>query len=194
MQKIAPKKYEKAFRLRVERRSFKDIAKATGVSAKTIGRWEKGWVDAAGHAHAGWKDQLRQAWKDRTKASLQYGLILKEERLKAYEELARLAIAKVKESFPEIRAKNAMDVKALISEVRELCRLIGRETGQVVPNPHAVVALKTDVTINDLRERYKAAEVVEVADAPAKEADEDSEDEREEAAEGEGPDGAADEA
>ena len=31
---------------------------------------------------------------------MQFGLLVKEERLKTYEELARLAVAKIKECFP----------------------------------------------------------------------------------------------
>ncbi len=56
--------------------------------------------------------------------------------------------------FPNIQAKTAADVKALLSEVRELCRLIAEEKGEFKPNPQTVVAVKTDITMNELSERY----------------------------------------
>ena len=56
--------------------------------------------------------------------------------------------------FPNIQAKTAADVKALLSEVRELCRLIAEEKGEFKPNPQTVVAVKTDITLNELSERY----------------------------------------
>jgi len=40
------------------------------------------------------------------------------------------------------------------------------------PNPQAMVAVKTDISFGELRERYMEAQVVEVADAPARRAGE----------------------
>ncbi|HWP37494.1 MAG TPA: hypothetical protein VNL18_08080 [Gemmatimonadales bacterium] len=100
---------------------------------------------------------MEKAWRELAESELQYGLMLKEERLKTYEELARLAVAKIKETFPSIRAKTAADAKALLSEVRELMRLIAEEKGDYKPRPHTVVAVKTDVTLNEISERYRNA-------------------------------------
>jgi DNA-binding XRE family transcriptional regulator len=152
-----PQKREKAFRLRLERKTIAEISREVGVSDKTLSRWEKGWVDAAGRRHSGWKPELEKAWRELAESELQYGLMLKEERLKTYEELARLAVAKIKEMFPSIRAKTAADAKALLSEVRELLRLIAEEKGDYKPRPHTVVAVKTDVTLNEISERYRNA-------------------------------------
>jgi len=151
------KKREKALRLRLERKTFAEISREVSVSDKTLSRWEKGWVDAAGRKHPGWKPELEKAWRGLAETELQYGLMLKEERLKTYEELARLAVAKIKEMFPSIRAKTAADAKALMSEVRELMRLIAEEKGDYKPRPHTLVAVKTDITLNEISERYRNA-------------------------------------
>jgi transposase-like protein len=152
-----PQKREKAFRLRVERKTLAEISREVGVSTKTLSRWERGWIDAKGRRHPGWKPELEKAWRELAETELQYGLMLKEERLKTYEELARLAVAKIKEMFPHIRAKTASDAKALLSEVRELMRLIAEEKGEFRPAPQTLVAVKTDITLNELSERYREA-------------------------------------
>jgi hypothetical protein len=157
MPKIHHKTRDKAFRLRLERKTLAEISRECGVCDKTLSRWENGWVDSAGRQHPGWKSKLEKAWRELADSELQYGLMLKEERLKAYEELARLAVAKIKETFPNIRAKTASDAKALLSEVRELCRLIAEEKGEFRPSPNTLVAVKTDITLNEISERYKDA-------------------------------------
>ncbi len=157
MRKGYAKKREKAFRLRLERKTFAEISREVGVSDKTLSRWEHGWLDAGGRKHPGWKPELEKAWRELSETELQYGLMLKEERLKTYEELARLAVAKIKEMFPSIRAKTASDAKALMSEVRELMRLIAEEQGDYKPRPHTLIAVKTDITLNEISERYRNA-------------------------------------
>jgi hypothetical protein len=151
------KKREKAFRLRLERKTFAEISREVGVSEKTLSRWEHGSVDAAGRKHPGWKPELEKAWRELSQTELQYGLMLKEERLKTYEELAQLTVAKVKEMFPNIRAKTASDAKALLSEIRELMRLIAEEKGEFRPGPRTLVAVKADITLNEISERYRSA-------------------------------------
>jgi hypothetical protein len=151
--KISPKTREKAFRLRLERRPFTEVSKEVGVSAKTLARWEAGWIDAQGRNHAGWKPDLERLWREKGDAELQYGLMLKDARIRTYEDLARMAVAKIKEAFPRINAKTPADVKLLISEVRELLKMLAKERGEWSPNPRALVAVKADVTVNDLRDR-----------------------------------------
>ena len=157
MKRGYPQKREKAFRLRLERKTIAEISREVGVSERTVSRWENGCVDAKGRKTAGWKPELEKAWRELSETELQYGLMLKEERLKTYEELARLAVAKIKEMFPSIRAKTASDAKALMSEVRELMRLIAEEKGDYKPRPHTLVAVKTDITLNEISERYRNA-------------------------------------
>ena len=157
MKRGYPQKREKALRLRLERKTIAEISREVGVSERTVSRWENGWVDAKGRKTAGWKPELEKAWRELSETKLQYGLMLKEERLKTYEELARLAVAKIKEMFPSIRAKTAADAKALMSEVRELMRLIAEEKGDYRPTPHTLIAVKTDITLNEISERYRNA-------------------------------------
>jgi len=155
MRRGYPQKREKAFRLRVERKTFAEIARELNVAARTVSRWENGWLDAHGRKQAGWKPALDDAWRKLTKSELTYGLMLKEERLKTYEELACLAVAKVKEMFPNIQAKTASDMKALLSEIRELGRLIADERGEGKSNPKALIAVKADITLGEISERYQ---------------------------------------
>jgi DNA-binding XRE family transcriptional regulator len=169
------RKRQKAFRLRLQRKTFAEICREVGVSDKTLSRWERGWIDAKGRKHPGWQAELEKAWRDLSESELQYGLMLKEERLKTYEELARLAVAKIKEMFPNIRAKTASDAKALLSEVRELMRLIAEEKGEYKPRPHTLVAVKTDITLNEISERYRSAHAESVPiGRPAEKQDEPS--------------------
>jgi len=173
MTKISPQTREKAFRLRLERRSFADISRELDVSPKTVSRWENGWIDGKGTRHSGWKADLEKAWREKSDADLEYGLILKEERLRTYEDLARMAVNKIKECFPNLKAKTPADAKALLSEVRELLKCIARERGELNPSPQTMVAVKADININELAERYQAAQVVEAAVARAEEVEED---------------------
>lgn len=155
MRKGYARKREKAFRLRLQRKTFAEICREVGVSDKTLSKWERGWIDAKGRKHPGWQAELEKSWRELSESELQYGLMLKEERLKTYEGLACLAVAKIKEMFPNIRAKTASDAKALLSEVRELCRLIAEEKGDFKPSSNTLVAVKTDITLNEISERYK---------------------------------------
>lgn len=151
------KKREAAFRMRVERKTMREIAQELSTSTKTLSRWENGWVDGKGRKHHGWKPELERAWREVSESELKYGLMLKEERIKTYEELAQLAVAKLKEMFPNIRGKSASDAKALMSEIRELLKLIAEEKGEYKAGPRTMVAVKTDINLNDVSERYRNA-------------------------------------
>ena len=156
-------KKQKAFRMRLQGMTFKAIATELKVSANTISRWEKGWVDRRGRKHRGWLAELEKVKEESEKDEYLAGLALKRERLKAYDELAQLAIEKIKASFPNITAKTPSDVKALLSEVRELGRLIAMEQGSLYSGGRTVVAVKNDITIEELSQRYRdASAVVEI--------------------------------
>ena len=171
MSRAKGKLRERAFVMRVERKSFADISRALEVSPKTISRWEQGWTTASGRSHTGWKPRLEQSWKELAEAELKYGLMVKEERIKAYEELARMAINRVKEMFPTIKAKTAVDAKALLSEIRELLRLIAKEKGELGSAPSTVVAVQTDISLGELQARYTAAKVIEAKEVPSPQED-----------------------
>lgn len=151
------KKREKAFRLRLERASLANIARELRISVNTVSKWENGWTDKSGRRHKGWKEELERLWQEEEEKALQTGLMLKKERLRTYDKLARMVIEKIEDQFPEIVAKSSSDVKALLSEVRELMRLIAEEKGEWRSSPQTLVAVKTDITLNDLSERYRAA-------------------------------------
>jgi transcriptional regulator with XRE-family HTH domain len=153
-------KKQKAFRLRLQGETLKAIAQELKVSANTISRWEKGWIDGRGRKHRGWLAELEKVKEESESEEYTAGLALKRERLKAYDELAQLAIEKVKECFPNITAKTPADVKALISEVRELGRLIAMERGQLQHGGQTVVAIKNDIPIEELSQRYHNATVL----------------------------------
>ena len=143
--------------MRLEQKSFAEISRALGISAKTISRWENGYRDSAGHWHAGWRPRLEERWKEMIEADLQYGLMKKEERLKAMEKTARLLINRANALLPSVKVKNAADIKLLVSEARELLKLIKVELGEATKGPDTLVAVKADITLNELRERFAQA-------------------------------------
>jgi len=152
------KKREKAFRLRLERMSLANIARELSISVNTVSKWENGWTDKRGRRHKGWKEELERLWQEEEEKVLQTGLMLKKERLETYDKLARMVIEKIETQFPEITAKTPADVKALLSEVRELCRLIAIEKGEYSPGSQTIVAVKTDISLSELQERYRNAQ------------------------------------
>jgi len=150
-------KRQKAFRMRLAKHSLAEIAKELKVSTNTISKWENGWIDSRGRRHKGWKEELQRLWQEQEEEELKCGLMLKKERLKAYDKLARMAIEKIEKQFPHITAKTSSDVKALLSEVRELCRLIAIEKGEYSPGSQTLIAVKTDISLSELQERYRNA-------------------------------------
>lgn len=155
MSRNAIQKRPQAFRMRLTRDSFSDISKALKVSTATLIKWENGWIDSKGRRHRGWKEELARLWKEQEEKELQCGLMLKKERLKTYDKLARMVIEKIEKQFPSITTKTSSDMKALLSEVRELCRLIAIEKGEYPSGSQTLVAVKTDISLPELQERYK---------------------------------------
>jgi len=148
-------KRQKAFRMRLAKTSIDDISKELKISQNTISKWENGWVDKNGRKYSGWKEELARLTKEQEDEELKCGLMLKKERLKAYDKLARMTIEKIENQFPQITAKTPSDVKALLSEVRELCRLIAIEKGEYPHGGQTLIAVKTDISLPELQERYK---------------------------------------
>ena len=148
-------KKKTAFRMRLQGMTIKAVATELKVSPNTIARWEKGWIDGKGRKHRGWLSDLEKLKAENEKEEYMSGLAIKRERMKAYDELAQMAIAKIKEIFPNIKGKTAADAKALLSEVRELCRLMAMEQGEIGPSRTTVIAVKNDITIEELSKRYR---------------------------------------
>jgi len=152
---------EEAFAMRLDRKSFADIARALSVTTKTVSRWENGYTDSSGHTHKGWKPRLEMAWKKFTETRLQHDLMEKEECLKAIEELARMLFNRLKEFLPSVKLRNAADAKSLMSELRELVRLAAQKKGEFMKSPDSIVAVKADISFGELQERYAAAKARE---------------------------------
>jgi transcriptional regulator with XRE-family HTH domain len=156
---IAQKK-RKAFQMRIARHTLTDIAKKLKVAKNTLSKWESGYIDAKGRRYRGWKEELQRLWQEQDDEDLKCGLMVKKERLKAYDKLARMAIEKVEKQFPSIKAKTPADAKALLSEIRELCRLIAVEKGEYPASGgnQTLIAVKTDISLSELQKRYKNAQ------------------------------------
>ena len=166
MPRVPEWKKQKAYLLRLGRKPFAVVGRECHMSTKTIQLLENGWTDKAGVFHAGWKDDLERRWQEDNLGEHERGLVLKKKRIEAYERLARQAIELVEKQFPSIKIKSASDAKALLSEIRELCRLISIERGDYRPNNGPTIAVKADITMNELKGRYEAAKRVEVEDIP----------------------------
>ncbi len=161
MAEVSSAKRKKAFRMRLQRKSFAAIVRELHISKATLGKLERGWVDKKGVRHKGWREELERLWKEEGKAELECGIAVKEERVRTYDRLMRQAVEAIEKSFPNIVAKNASDMKALLSEVRELCRLASIELGQYHPGGGTLVAVKADITLAEMKERYRAAQAIE---------------------------------
>ena len=168
MAKVPTEKREQAFRMRLARKTFTEIAKEVGISTKTLSRWENGWIDRAGREHKGWRQELETSWRENIEETPDYGIIVREERLKTLQELARMAMAKLKEMFPHIKGTKAADAKGLMSELRELAKLVAQEKGELSRGPSTVVAVKNDITLADIQDRYMRAVETEVVDRTPK--------------------------
>ena len=161
MRKIHPKKRQKAFRMRVEGHSIMDIARECHLDQQTVRRLEDGYIDKRGVRHRGWKEELEKLQAEQRRAELECGLALREERIKTYRELAEQAAEKIRTQFPNVVMKNPSDYKSIMSEFRELCRLLGQEVG-AKPEGEAPSGVRTDLTREDVEEAYAAAQEVEL--------------------------------
>jgi hypothetical protein len=168
-------KKKKAFRMRLEHKPISEVARECHLARRTVQKLENGWTDNRGVRHPGWKEKIERLRQGDEKAEIECGLALKEERIKTYERLAKQVVELVEKQFPTIKMKNAADAKALLSEIRELGRLISIERGEYRPGGTPVVAIKADITMADLRKRYEEAHAVEIEEIePPREAHHDS--------------------
>jgi len=163
-------KKKKAFRMRLENKPIVEVVRECHIARRTLQKLENGWTDARGVYRPGWKDDIDRLRREDELAELESGFALKEERIKAYERLAKQAVELIEKQFPNIKMKNASDAKALMSEVRELGRLIAIERGEYQTGNVSVTAIKADITMADRRQRYENAQEVKVIEAePPKE-------------------------
>jgi len=160
MRTVHPKKRQKAFRMRVEGHSIAEVARECHLDPQTVKRLEDGYIDRRGVRHRGWKEELEKLRAEQERSELECGLALKEERIKVYKQLAEEAAQKIRSQFPGIVMKNPSDYKSLMSEFRELCRLLGQEVG-ARPEGEARGGVKTDVALEEIEEAYAESEEAE---------------------------------
>lgn len=166
MPRLDPKKREEAYSLRLQGKSFAEIARTLHMSPKTVRRLEYGWVDKKGVRHPGWQEDVERHWDERRKAETECGLALKEERIKAFKRLAQLAIDKVEAGFPAITVESVADWKMLVSEIRELVGLIsdevdgGRRSGKTARSGWAT-SPRRHITLEEIQEAYEECRAAE---------------------------------
>ena len=161
---VHPMKRKKAFRLRVEGYNIAEVARECHIAVETVRRLENGYVDQRGIRHPGWREELERMKREQQRAELECGLALKEERIKAFKRLAEQAVAKIQTQFPNIVMKSPADFKALVSEVRELCKLLADELGQRRANDTPAVSIKADVTLEQVRSAFDESREVAIDD------------------------------
>ena len=155
MSRLDPRKKKTALKMRLERKTCAEIAKKLHMTPRTVHNLEHGWTDKKGVHHPGWREELEKAWAEEERAVIESGLALKIERIKALKTLGADAIELFREQFPNIVMKNASDSKAILSEIRELIRLLAQETGDLNSGRGGtVVAIKNEVSVEEAREAY----------------------------------------
>jgi hypothetical protein len=166
MPALDPKKKRQAFKLRLERKSFSEISRTLHMAPATVRKLEYGWVDKKGVRHRGWREKIEQHWGEDEKAELECGLALREERVKALKRIAQQAIDKVETQFPAVTMASPSDWKTLVSEIRELVRLLSDEVGnhtgagRIAP-PGRGVTTRMQITLEEVQEAYEEARAVE---------------------------------
>jgi hypothetical protein len=154
------KKMEQAFSLRLQGKSFAEIARTLHMAPRTLRKLEHGWVDKKGVHHPGWRADLERVRGGERKAEVECGLALREERVKAFKRLAQLAIEKVEAQFSAIAIETVADWKMLASEIRELIGLLAEEVdgrrgaGKAVRSGWAT-SPRTHITLEDIQEAYE---------------------------------------
>ena len=134
MARVPLAKKKRAFRMRVEGCSMAEISRTVGIHRRTLRLMEIGWTDARGVRHKGWAADVERHREEIARAELECGLELKRVRVRTYERLARRALRAIERGFPNLTLESARDAKAVLSEIRELCKLIRKELGQEGPS------------------------------------------------------------
>jgi hypothetical protein len=150
-------KLEKARKLRLEGKSVREAAELAGISPTTLRKHERGWIDGKGEIHGGWAGDKAKADLARlasaAKASKTAAALLeRNERVKLHAEMASLLIDKVREFIPVLKLKNAREAKQLMSEARELSKVIAQD--QAGPGKELPPGVKQVVTLEDMKAHY----------------------------------------
>ena len=158
------KKKLRALKLRLQRKSLAEIARTLHMAPATLRKLESGWVDKQGVRHRGWRHEVEKRWDEDEKAEIERGLALKEERVKALKRLTLQAIDKVESQFPAVTMASPSDWKTLVSDIRELIRLLSDEISSR-RGGGKTVATRAQITLEEVQEAYEGARAVEVEEA-----------------------------
>jgi hypothetical protein len=150
-------KLGKARQLRMEGRSIREAAKSAGISPTTLRKYERGWIDADGEVHGAWSADVGKAELARVAAAADASktaaaLLDRNERIRLHAEMASLMIDKVREYVPALKLKNAREAKQLMSEARELSKIIAQD--QAGPGKELPPGVKQVVTLEDMKAHY----------------------------------------
>jgi len=163
MPTLDPKKSKQAYRLRLQRISIAEISRRLHMAPATIRKLEHGWVDKKGVRHRGWREEIERRWDSENRDEIESGLALREEQVKALKRLAQQAIDKIEDQFPAITMKTPTDWKTLVSEIRELIRMLSEEVGRKRGGVRTTT-LRSEITLEEVREAYAEAHVVDADD------------------------------
>jgi len=156
---VPKEKAEKVRELRLAGKTMTETAKLTGLSRNTVRKLEKGWLDTKGVHHPGWASEVEVSRLKSIAAAVEAGsqLLDRGERMKLRAELASTLVAKVQEFLPALKLKSAREAKLLLSEARELTRLLDRDGGG-----EEQPGVKHDITFNEAMDRFLRSKEVEV--------------------------------
>ena len=164
MPALDQKKKRRALKLRLRKKSFAEISRTLHMAPATLSNLEYGWIDKQGVRHRGWRHEIEKRWDEDDKAEIECGLALREERGRTLKRLTQKAIGKIESQFPAVTMASPSDWKTLVSEIRELIRLLSEEV-DIRRGGGKAVATRMLRTLEEIREAYAQARAVEVEEA-----------------------------
>jgi hypothetical protein len=163
MPTLDPRKRKQAYRLRLQRISIAEVSRRLHMAPATIRKLEHGWVDKKGVRHRGWGEEIERLWDEDRKSEIECGLALREEQVRVLKRIAQQAIEKVEDQFSTITMKTTTDWKTLVSEIRELIRMLSEQVGHKRGEVRTTT-LRTEISLEEVREAYAEAHVVDAED------------------------------
>ena len=164
MPALDQKKKRKALKLRLRKKSFAEISRTLHMAPATLRNLEYGWIDKQGVQHRGWRNEIEKRWDEDDKAEIECALALKEERGRTLKRLTQKAIGKMETRSPAVTMASPSDWKTLVSEIRELIRLLSDEV-DIRRGGGKAVATRMPRTLEKIRETYAQERAVEIKEA-----------------------------
>ena len=153
--RVAKEKIEKARELRFAGKTIAETAKLAGLSRNTVGKLEKGWVDARGTLHGGWANDLtvHRLRATATRLKSVEAVLDRDECARIAAGLAQEFLGKIVEFLPRLQLKTSRDAKFLASEVRELLKLL--EQYRAAPGEQAPDGVRQVVTLEEITAHFE---------------------------------------